>query len=82
MVVGSGAAAKAYVLSNYGTGTSQHLIAFDLYMTLVSLTDYFLTPRINFRARLIPHICYFLVQFAGNSNGSTLLLVETHQIAM
>ncbi len=28
MVVGSGAAAKAYVLSNYGT-TSQHLIAFD-----------------------------------------------------
>ena len=32
MVVGSGAAAKAYVLSNYGTtspGTSQHFIAFD-----------------------------------------------------
>ena len=34
MVVGSGAAAKAYVLSNYktsspGISTSQHLIAFD-----------------------------------------------------
>ncbi len=32
MVVGGGAGAKAYVLSNYGTsspGTSQHFIAFD-----------------------------------------------------
>ncbi len=32
MVVGSGAAAKAYVLSDYGTSTpgiSQHFIAFD-----------------------------------------------------
>ncbi len=29
MVVGAGAAAKAYVLSNYNPGLSQHLIAFD-----------------------------------------------------